>query len=97
MTNLVIVAESRNDLGKGASRRLRRSADLVPGIVYGGDKAPVTFSVSHNELSKLLVKEGFFTETLNLSLDGKDEAVKIQAVQRHPSKPKVLHIDLVRA
>ena len=37
-------AEVRNDMGKGASRRLRRSADLVPGIIYGGDKTPQPIS-----------------------------------------------------
>lgn len=95
--SITLVAESRNDLGKGASRRLRRSADLVPGIVYGGAEAPVAFSISHNELSKVITNPEFFSGNITLTLDGKEQAVKVQAVQRHPSKPKVLHLDLVRA
>ena len=31
-------AELRTDLGKGASRRLRRNAGLVPAILYGAGK-----------------------------------------------------------
>lgn len=95
--SIKLVAEVRNDLGKGASRRLRRLGDLVPGIIYGGAEAPVAFSVSHNELSKVIDKPEFFSENVTLSLAGADVAVKIQAVQRHPSKPKVLHLDFVRA
>ncbi|MGN0922461.1 MAG: 50S ribosomal protein L25 [Cellvibrio sp.] len=95
--SIVLVAESRNDLGKGASRRLRRTADLVPGIVYGGAEAPAAFSISHSELDKVIDKPEFFDGNITLNLDGKDQAVKVQAVQRHPSKPKVLHLDLVRA
>ena len=37
--------EARADVGKGASRRLRRNAAMVPGIVYGGGEAPVNISL----------------------------------------------------
>ena len=35
-----VQAELREDMGKGASRRLRRHADKVPAIIYGGGKDP---------------------------------------------------------
>lgn len=97
MSNFVIEAQARNDLGKGASRRLRRLAGLVPGVVYGGETAPVSISISHNELLKRLEHEAFFSEVVSLVIDGKAENVKVQDLQRHPSKPVILHIDFVRA
>ena len=49
-----LVAEARADVGKGASRRLRRNAAVVPGIVYGGGEAPVNVSLVENDLSKAI-------------------------------------------
>jgi len=42
-------------------------------------------------------KPGFYEEVLTLVVDGKEVKVKVQAVQRHPFKPKLTHIDFVRA
>ena len=33
MTDFALNAEVRSDLGKGASRRLRRNANLVPAVI----------------------------------------------------------------
>ena len=97
MSNFVVNAVAREDEGKGASRRLRH-AGLVPGIVYGGDKRkkPTSVSVNNNELTKLLQNDAFFSSILTLNLDGKEEQVIIKSLQRHPSKPVVLHADFQR-
>ncbi len=42
-------------------------------------------------------KPEFYSEVLTLAIDGKEVKVKVQAVQRHPYKPKLHHIDFVRA
>jgi len=42
-------------------------------------------------------KPEFYSEVLTISVDGKEIKAKIQAVQRHPFKPKLLHMDFVRA
>ncbi|GGJ93010.1 50S ribosomal protein L25/general stress protein Ctc [Pseudomonas matsuisoli] len=89
-------AEARSDLGKGASRRLRRNAALVPAVIYGGDKAPVSISLVAKDFAKLLENEAAFSHVLNLSVDGKAENVLIKALQRHPAKGFVLHADFVR-
>ena len=54
MTNFALNAEVRSDLGKGASRRLRRNANLVPAVVYGGDQAPLSVSLLAKDFAKLL-------------------------------------------
>ncbi|NQD79386.1 50S ribosomal protein L25/general stress protein Ctc [Pseudomonas seleniipraecipitans] len=89
-------AEARSDLGKGASRRLRRNAALVPAVIYGGEKAPVSISLVAKDFAKLLENEAAFSHVLNLVVDGKKENVLIKALQRHPSKGFVLHADFIR-
>ena len=47
-------AEVREDMGKGASRRLRRLADKVPAIIYGGQKDPQPLTLIRKDLEKAL-------------------------------------------
>jgi len=89
-------ATARNDLGKGASRRLRRLAGEVPGVIYGGSAAPISISVSHNELLKHLEHEAFYSHIISLNVDGKAQDVILKDLQRHPAKPVVLHADFLR-
>ncbi len=89
-------ATARNDLGKGASRRLRRLADQVPAVIYGGNVAPASVSVSANELNKHLEHEAFYSHIISLNVDGTAQDVILKDVQRHPSKPVVLHLDFLR-
>jgi large subunit ribosomal protein L25 len=91
-----IIAQLRDDQGKGASRRLRRQAGLVPAIVYGGSKKPQNISLSHNELSKHLEHEAFYSHIITLTVDDKSEDVILKDLQRHPAKPVILHADFLR-
>ncbi|MCA6221972.1 50S ribosomal protein L25 [Photorhabdus antumapuensis] len=91
-----INAEVRKEQGKGASRRLRR-ANKFPAIVYGGNQEPVSIELSHDQVITMERKAEFYSEALTLVIDGKETKVKVQAVQRHPFKPKLAHIDFLRA
>ncbi|MDJ0740417.1 MAG: 50S ribosomal protein L25/general stress protein Ctc [Gammaproteobacteria bacterium] len=93
--NFEIEAVSRSDQGKGASRRLRREG-LVPGIIYGGGKDPQMFATKHNELIQHLDHEAFYSHILTVKLDGKAQKVVLKDLQRHPAKPFVMHVDLLR-
>lgn len=86
----------RTDLGKGASRRLRRLADLVPAIIYGEGKAPVNITIPHKDILKAVSNEAFFSHIITLNVDGKKEQGVIKALQRHPAKPRILHADFQR-
>ena len=92
----VINAQLRKDEGKGASRRLRREAGLVPGIVYGGKKKPVSIAVEFRELIKHLDDEAFYAHILELKIGEKSELVILQDLQRHPAKQEIFHFDLQR-
>ena len=89
-------AEARSDLGKGASRRLRRLASQVPAVIYGGDKTPVSISLLAKEVAKLLENEAAYSHVIALTVDGAVETVVIKALQRHPAKGFVLHADFQR-
>ena len=93
--SITLIAKSRTDLGKGASRRLRH-ADLVPAIVYGAGKEPVSVTFEQKELRKVEAVEAFYSSVLNLEIDGAAEQVVLKAVQRHAFKERIQHLDLLR-
>ncbi|HFD87746.1 MAG TPA: 50S ribosomal protein L25/general stress protein Ctc [Gammaproteobacteria bacterium] len=93
--NFVLEAEPRTDLGKGASRRLRRTG-MVPAVIYGSGKDPVSLSISHNTLQHSLENEAFYSHILTIKLGGKEEQAILKDLQRHPSKPVIMHMDLQR-
>ena len=89
-------AKVRDVAGKGASRRLRRLANEVPGIIYGDDKAPQNISINQFELVRHLENEAFYSHVISLNVDGKTENVILKDLQRHPSKVQLLHADFLR-
>ena len=93
---VVLTAEGRSDVGKGASRRLRRAGGRVPGIVYGGGNAAVPITLAENELSKAMQSESFFSQIMNVKIDGGDQQAVVRDVQRHPATERVMHIDFLR-
>ena len=89
-------AQLRTDLGKGASRRLRREADLVPAVLYGANQDPVSLSIAHKDLHKSCENEAFFAHIISLDVDGKKENAIIKDLQRHPAKDRIMHADFQR-
>ncbi|TFH88006.1 50S ribosomal protein L25/general stress protein Ctc [Billgrantia azerbaijanica] len=96
MSDYTLNASVRNDLGKGASRRLRRANEQVPAIVYGGEQAPQPIAVDKTSFYKAIEDEAFFSSVITLKVDGKAEQVVVRDLQRHPYKPLVTHADFLR-
>lgn len=90
-----VEASVRHDKGKGASRRLRRE-DKVPGVVYGGGKDTTTLSLEHKQIAKSLENEAFYSHILVLKTGSDHERVILKDVQRHPFKPRIVHVDFQR-
>ncbi len=86
----------RTDLGKGASRRLRRLNGNIPAVLYGGRKNPVSLTIAHKDIIKATGNEAFFSHIITLDIDSKKEKAVIKALQRHPAKPFILHADFQR-
>ena len=95
MDKFQVIAERRDVRGKGASRRLRR-AGKVPGVLYGGSKEVLSIELGHNELLLHCEEEGFYSQILELQVDGTSEKVVVKDIQRHPFKPFFMHIDFQR-
>ncbi len=89
-------AELRTDVGKGASRRLRRSGDKVPGIIYGAEDDPVNLTLNANDLNKAMQSEAFFSQILDVKFDGKSQQAVLRDLQRNPATERVLHVDFLR-
>jgi len=91
-----INAELRQDVGKGASRRLRRAGASIPAIIYGGGKAPVNITLNVNQLGKAMQNEAFYSQVLAVAIGDTTEQAVVRDLQRHPASEKVLHVDLLR-
>jgi large subunit ribosomal protein L25 len=90
-----ISAAKRAGQGTGASRRLRR-AGRVPGILYGGGEPPLTIELDHNELYLKARREAFHASIITLALDGQKLQVLLRAINMHPYKAQVQHVDFQR-
>ncbi len=90
-----LIADYREDQGKGASRRLRHQGK-VPAIIYGAGRPPRSLSFDHNKVLKQLESESFYSSVLNIKVGDKSQAAILKDLQRHPAKHQIMHIDLQR-
>ena len=86
----------RTDLGKGASRRLRRLDDNIPAVLYGGGEEPVALTIAHKDIAKATQNEAFFSHIITLNIGKDKQSAVIKALQRHPAKPFIMHADFQR-
>ena len=89
-------AQVRSVDGKSAARRLRAIEDKVPAIMYGAGKEPMPISLAHKSVMKALEQEAVYSHILTMKVDGQVEKVVLKALTRHPTKPKITHMDFLR-
>lgn len=92
---ITLDVQLRNDLGRGASRRLRR-AEQIPAIIIAKGQETVSVILDEKKLIQATGKPEFYNETITLKLDGQDIAVKPVAMQRHPVSSRIIHVDFMR-
>ena len=90
-----LIAEMRDDQGKGASRRLRRQG-MVPAVIYGAGRDPRNLMFDHNKVLRQLEDPSFYSSILNIKVGEKSRAAIVKDIQRHPLKKQIIHIDLQR-
>jgi large subunit ribosomal protein L25 len=90
-----LIADIREDQGKGASRRLRHKG-LVPAIIYGAGRPPRALAFDHNRVIQQLENEKFYSSVLNIKVGEKSQAAILKDIQRHPAKPQIMHMDFQR-
>ncbi|BFP54707.1 50S ribosomal protein L25/general stress protein Ctc [Streptomyces griseus] len=91
MAEIKLATEVRTEFGKGAARRVRR-ANRVPAVVYGHGAEPVHVTLPGHELLLALRTANVL---IGLEIDGKDALVIPKAVQRHPLRSTIEHVDLL--
>lgn len=91
----VFEAEVRKTQGRGESRRLRVEG-RIPAVLYGGSAEPIGLAFDHNKITKALEDESTYSHILTLRFDGKEETAILKDMQRHPSRPIILHMDFQR-
>ena len=91
---ITLDVQVRNDLGRGASRRLRR-AEQIPAIIIAKGQETVSVILDEKKLIQATTKPESSPER-NLKLDGNQIVVKPIAMQRHPVTSRVIHVDFQR-
>lgn len=91
----VLKAQARDGVGKGAARELRRQG-LVPAVIYGDKKAPVTVSLAYKDAYKFIYAGGFLSHVIELDVDGTKHTVIPRDYQLDPVKDFPLHVDFLR-
>lgn len=89
-------AETRKGLGKADSRRMRRVANQIPAIIYGAGKTPTPILINHHQMDNALKNDAFYSHILTVRVGSTEEKVVLKALQRHPSRPQILHADFLR-
>lgn len=87
--------EVRERTGRGGSRAVRRDGN-IPGVLYGGEEAPVAITLKRNEIIKAIETGQFLSSTATLVHDGASQMVIPQAIQMHPITDQPIHVDLFR-
>lgn len=86
-----LVAEIRDQFGKGAARRIRATGK-IPAVIYGHGTEPQHVTLPGHEVSLILRKAN---AVLDLDIDGKNQLALVKDVQKDPVRQVIEHIDLI--
>ena len=89
---VTIAAERRTGTGKGAARQLRATG-RVPAVIYGHGRAAESLSVVGAEIEKALIGIAAESTVIDLTIDGSPVKTLIREIQRHPTRPDIIHVD----
>ncbi|OGN45190.1 MAG: 50S ribosomal protein L25/general stress protein Ctc [Caulobacterales bacterium RIFCSPHIGHO2_01_FULL_70_19] len=95
MAEIILNVDVRDGVGTGGARATRR-AGMVPGILYGGDKAPVAISVNEKDFRKSLYTGKLLGHLVTLKYGEETQPVIARDVQFDPVTDRPLHFDLMR-
>ncbi len=95
-TDKVVAAEIRETRGKNEARRTRVKG-MIPGVVYGAFKDPVSIAVNPKFISQILRSRTGHNTIFNLEIAGGETTpVMVVDEQYDPVKSNLLHVDLKR-
>ena len=95
MAEIILNVDVRDGVGTGGARAARR-AGMVPGVLYGGDKAPVAIAVNERDFRKSLYTGKLLGHLVTLKYGDESQPVIARDVQFDPVSDRPLHFDLMR-
>ena len=90
-TDTKVIAELRENFGKGFARRLR-AAGKIPAVIYGHGTDPVHVALPGHQVA-LLVRRA--NAVLELEISGAQQLTLVKDVQKDPVRQIIEHIDLL--
>jgi large subunit ribosomal protein L25 len=95
MSTLVLNVDVRERTGTGGARASRRDG-RVPGVLYGGDRGPVSISIDFKELKKAIHRGGLRSSMITIAHKGETQPVLVRDIQFDPVSDQPIHLDLYR-
>ena len=92
---LTLSAETRDRVGKGASRSLRREG-RVPAVIYGNKEEPTPIHVNGRELMRLLMTGHFMNSVVMIDAGGSSIRTLPKDVTFDPVTDMPVHVDFLR-
>ena len=86
-------AAVRTETGKGATRRARRQGK-VPAVLYGHGSDPQHLELDGHDFAAVLRHSGT-NAVLTLDIDGKEQLALTKALDVHPIRRSIQHVDLL--
>lgn len=91
---ITLKAVRRSDRGKGAARQSRMRGQ-IPAVIYGRGRESVALTVALKEFERALSGHSAGSTVIDLFIDGEPVKTLIRDIQRHPYKPRILHVDFM--
>lgn len=88
-------AETRERVGKGSSRELRRNG-LIPAVIYGDKQAPLAIAIPTKEVTQRIHAGGFKTTVATIDVNGEKIKVLPKDFQLDPVRDFTMHVDFLR-
>ncbi|XBC38304.1 MAG: 50S ribosomal protein L25 [Buchnera aphidicola (Floraphis choui)] len=92
---ITINVDKRKKEGKSASRRLRLK-NKFPAVIYCNSEPNICIELDHNIICNIVLNSDIYKEKILLLIDNVKYKVKIQSIQRHAFKAKIIHMDFLK-
>lgn len=92
MNSTPIQAVLRDDMGKGAARKMRAQGQ-IPALIYRDGQQPIHVTVNPADLVRTLRTSNNFNTLLDVQVAGESHVCLLKEAQKHPVSRNVLHAD----
>ncbi|MBT8041920.1 MAG: 50S ribosomal protein L25 [Kiritimatiellales bacterium] len=96
MEDVKLIAKKRDLEGTSNVRRMRKDG-LLPAVIYGAEKDPVSVEINTHDFEQILHHSASESIIVDVALDGEGTiSTLVKDVQHHPVSSDLMHVDLLR-